>query len=509
MPRSILGYPEVFEKVEADIARSNQTSPPRGQARGSSITQKSSSKHAVNDNRKASVMEIAENPDAYITTLQDLKNRMIGERKKSLQRRSTLASFLPMVERLGLNKEAKILAKWKQRQAEWEEIIMDISDRLNAPKQHALLMQKTDEYRARAEEYAFIRATRPAADLRAEEGWFEWSLRGNKTRSVSVGHAFSGLYCEVNDHAKPPTIMRKPKTIEELIARTNAQAGKVVFVEESKSLKMKKEEYADQLKAMRPVDVSLEDASGLIVKSTELFQWAIDSSTEYFREEKLKNEALENERAIREARRSKLSFLRKGGNRRGSDGDISQAVSQAASVVGTPRDDPSNEKGGRILFMSPEELIFSSAQGETVYKTVTFKNTGSVALQYQWKTLIDLEKSFPKNVSHVASMIANNTLVKLPREHHLAAGRSSIFCMKTQGIILPNETIDTRFAFSSKGAAGVIVEMWELETIPRANIALDPALSVTQGAGAGRYIFTLSNLLNPHPTNYTPIKYSP
>ena len=83
-------------------------------------------------------------------------------------------------------------------------------------------MQKTDEYRARAEEYAFIRATRPAADLRAEEGWFEWSLRGNTTRSVAIGHAFSGLYCEVSDHAKPPTIMRKPKTLEELIARTNA-----------------------------------------------------------------------------------------------------------------------------------------------------------------------------------------------------------------------------------------------------------------------------------------------
>ena len=439
-------------------------------------------------------MEIAENPDAYLTTLQDLKVRMLGERKKSIQRRSTLATFLPMVERLGLNKEAKILAKWKQRQAEWEEIIMDISERLNAPKQHALLMQKTDEYRARAEEYAFIRATRPAADLRAEEGWFEWSLRGNTTRSVKVGHAFSGLYCEVSDHAKPPTIMRKPKTLEELIARTNAQAGKVVFVEESKSLKMKKEEYADQLKAMRPVDVSLED---------ELFQWAIDSSTEYFRLEKLKNEALENDRAVREVRRSKLSFLRKGGNKLGTDVDISRAVSQVSSVVGTPRDDQSNDKGGRILFMSPEELIFSSAQGETVYKTVAFKNMGSVALRYQWKTLIDLEKSFPKTVSHVASMIANNTLVKLPREHHLAAGRSSIFCMKTHGIILPNETIETRFAFCSKGSAGVIVEMWELETIPRANIALDPALSTQSGGGRRHPLMSLSSSFqSPNTVNH-------
>jgi hypothetical protein len=43
-----------------------------------------------------------------------------------------------------------------------------------------------------------------------------------------------------------------------------------------------KKKYARHLLAIRPRDVSLEDASGLYVKSTDLFVWAIESSERYF-----------------------------------------------------------------------------------------------------------------------------------------------------------------------------------------------------------------------------------
>jgi hypothetical protein len=43
-----------------------------------------------------------------------------------------------------------------------------------------------------------------------------------------------------------------------------------------------KKKYARHLLAIRPRDVSLEDASGLCVKSTDLFVWAIESSERYF-----------------------------------------------------------------------------------------------------------------------------------------------------------------------------------------------------------------------------------
>ena len=43
-----------------------------------------------------------------------------------------------------------------------------------------------------------------------------------------------------------------------------------------------KKKYAKNLSAIRPRDVSLEDASGLYVKSMDLFAWAIVSSEMYF-----------------------------------------------------------------------------------------------------------------------------------------------------------------------------------------------------------------------------------
>ena len=39
------------------------------------------------------------------------------------------------------------------------------------------MMSKTDEYRARTEEYDFMRASVPASERRANENVFEWTLR--------------------------------------------------------------------------------------------------------------------------------------------------------------------------------------------------------------------------------------------------------------------------------------------------------------------------------------------
>ena len=68
----------------------------------------------------------------------------------------------------------------------------------------------------------------------------------------------------------------------ELVSRKNNTAGKVVFYEETSAMLAQKKKYARNLLAIRPRDVSLEDASGLSVKSTDLFVWAIESSEKYF-----------------------------------------------------------------------------------------------------------------------------------------------------------------------------------------------------------------------------------
>jgi hypothetical protein len=43
-----------------------------------------------------------------------------------------------------------------------------------------------------------------------------------------------------------------------------------------------KKKYARNLLALRPREISMEDASGLCVKSDDLFEWAILSAEKYF-----------------------------------------------------------------------------------------------------------------------------------------------------------------------------------------------------------------------------------
>ena len=66
------------------------------------------------------------------------------------------------------------------------------------------------------------------------------------------------------------------------MARTNTSIGKVQCYEESPAMLAQKKKYARNLLALRPREISLEDASGLCVRSMDLFQWALDSSEEFF-----------------------------------------------------------------------------------------------------------------------------------------------------------------------------------------------------------------------------------
>ena len=113
--------------------------------------------------------------------------------------------------------------------------------------------------------------------------------------------------------------------------------------------------------------------------------------------------------------------------------------------------------------------------GVDACRPVIFKNTGTVAFAYEWSALNESEGVDPPEVSSVAELIEKNAQKGIfPREHYLSAERSSIFCMKAKGIILPGEVVRTLFNFSSRGAGGVVCGVWALSTVPRANIAVDP-----------------------------------
>ena len=111
--------------------------------------------------------------------------------------------------------------------------------------------------------------------------------------------------------------------------------------------------------------------------------------------------------------------------------------------------------------------------GEQTFKPVSFKNTGTVAFTYEWNVLLDKESSNPPDLTAINNLIEENSLNNLlPREHYLQS-RSNIFCMKSKGKILPGETVRTLFVFNNNCTVGAVTEAWELNTIPRANIAMD------------------------------------
>ena len=68
----------------------------------------------------------------------------------------------------------------------------------------------------------------------------------------------------------------------DLLARTNTSIGKVQCFEESPAMLAQKKKYARNLLALRPREISLEDASGLCVRSMDLFKWAVESSGDFF-----------------------------------------------------------------------------------------------------------------------------------------------------------------------------------------------------------------------------------
>lgn len=104
---------------------------------------------------------------------------------------------------------------------------------------------------------------------------------------------------------------------------------------------------------------------------------------------------------------------------------------------------------------------------------MTFKNTGSVAFQYDWKLIKSHENSNPPEISEVAELISKISKTKNFQPEHSSAERSSITCAKTRGNILPGEIVRTTFIFTPK-SVGCESGSWVLTTLPRANIAIDP-----------------------------------
>jgi len=318
LTRSILGDPkkfEMFQKQEnfndqdskdASITSSKPKTTP-GSRRSSTSKSYGRVTNMVGDkdlNRKQALDDPGSDPELYLALLKEKRDEVNEQYNKTLKKEETSLEKLPYHEKLEQTKESKIISRWQERQKDWENIQIKLSKRINNSK---LMMtsERLNEFRSQNEKYALLLACMTTEERYSSSNW-TMSLRGGGNSTVSVGHIFSGLQCEISTKTIVPPIVRKPiftsndynstvtgsysgsvrfnsnsqNTLSKL-SHTSTKDSMAVNIDDpvakKKLLKLEK-----AMKTLRPHEAQTEDTDGLFLKSVDLFDWAIQSSKEFF-----------------------------------------------------------------------------------------------------------------------------------------------------------------------------------------------------------------------------------
>lgn len=459
LSRSILGDPATFDNID----KKNKTSVASVQSGERSMTSGTPSARTARTGKRSvspktkdvkimdepEPVDIASSADLYIDTLKKQYKKAEDLRKKEKQQETMLMSYLPVNERFNMNKEGQVIARWQERQRDWENIQAGISKRLNAKQNHTLMMAKTDDYRIKGEEYDFIQAAIPKEERFGTNIWIR-SLRGNAPRLIQIGHAMTGLYAEIDSMPAVPAIIRKPKPSNLKTTRVMSKA-----FDETAPLLARREQLSSTLKTIRPHEITNDDADGLFIQTTSLFQWAIDSSKEYFNDlERRKNQTAIGKESLSPA------LLKT---------DTSKSIFSPTAAV-------ADESTAKLSLNCSPEVVFDSLEGSTVFRDVTFTNSGVIALEYVWKPIIyedgveAAERTGLTFGSEVARLVNTRQATRLSAIN-LNRNKPKFFCIEKRGVILPGQVVTTTFSFRSENAFSVR-QNWQLFTTPSATYTI-------------------------------------
>lgn len=441
--RSILGQPNNFDLYfEESHSEENAAEPskPKPLSRVTTTESLASSGHNSASRKKVTQKQVCpreplDDPDMYLQALAALKIKASKLRARELEKEENLVQYLPVNERFDLNKEGKVLAMWQERQKKWDNIQRQLANRVGGSTD-TLMMNTGDEFRAKNEEYDVLQAAVPVEQRFGADSW-QMQLRGGTERSVSVGHVFSGLSCEVTIKRVNPAIIRKPRKATD----ANTLVKKTAFIDPTPSLLLRQKQLRKTLTTLRPHTLGPSEVEGLIIESKNLFDWAIDSTEKYF--------------CDLAAEKSTSMVV-------GQSFEQNDTDAQHESVKSTGKEE---QRHPQLAFLSHRNLLFSGIQGETVHRTISFRNIGATAISYYWKKNVS-DKDM--NESSVSVVMASRNSV--PRGHLLSKQRDSFFCHSPTGQILPGEYVETIFSFCSKGVGGTFDETWMLETTPKAAV---------------------------------------
>jgi hypothetical protein len=390
------------------------------------------------------------NPDLYFAELSKLHKHAQKTHQKENEDVANLSLYLPLIERLSLNKEEKVLTKWQERQKDWERVQNVVSKKIGSKVSRPLMMSTTDEYRARMEEYDLIQAAIPLRERFPESSWV-MSLRGGGPIRVSVGHIFSGLECAVDVIFPKPKIFRKPKS--------NSDAWKTeTFMPQSHALQNRRKQLMKTITEIRPRDVTFKDADALVVKSISLFKWAKDSSQDYLDNLNANQTATQFDEMM--SNESKHSLY---------DQDIELYGKQQQNIP-------------KIEFLSSKDLLFQTTVGVECRQEVCFRNISNTVVYYQWerspkiKDIVDNNKGKYISGKHKVSNGFGSLGQVLDskgehdddtRSHILYRKRDYFFCLQNNGELLPNEMVSIPFVFRDSAGGGYYASEWTLRLTPQ------------------------------------------
>jgi len=407
----------------------------------------------VNDNLE----KYKDNSALYFSTLEQLRRHAETTRKKESEEEKKLIEYLPVNEKFSFNKEGKVLTRWQERQRDWNRIQLQIERKLRSKIKRPLMMTTADEYRAKLEELDLLQASVPDEDRFNESSW-QAGLRGGGAIRQPVGHIFSGLECKYEQALPRPTLVRKPK-VADFVGKNDT------FVEQSEKYVETRKKYGKYYRSIRPHDLTYSEAHHLVIRSTDLFQWARQSSEAYF------------------VSRSDAALTLN--TTAGEETNLSVAVGEEIDGAGST----DHLHDIRVDFLSSRELSFDAFIGHQSMVQVQFKNTGATSVAYKWRSMLPEHSDTSHSSKHVdksritivdrselkpgtagdkhtlKDVLANRNSPSI-RAHVLSQQRDHFFCLKDAGEVLPDDVVTTTFVFKSRAGGGSFSAQWMLEFVP-------------------------------------------
>ncbi|CAM9153278.1 unnamed protein product, partial [Chrysoparadoxa australica] len=436
--RNVLGTVEEFERVESNLSKTlskssssrsqlNRSATGIGLGRGdtgrSGLGVRGGLGSSKAEASKTSADKLNSAQEAYVRRLQKASQEAARERQATKETEKSLLEKLATTDRMELTRQSRALQHWEARQKDWAKVKDAMAQKLGKSPEE-LMMSTADEYRERSEAYQLIQAAVPPHEKYGSESYWEMSLRDFGERYCLVGNIFSGLFCTIEDHIAPPKLVARPRSQPTDTTRHKTWRNSPQLARKTKQL------AGTMKKTARPCTQEHQSTMALLIKGTDLFEWAVEGSKRHLEDlemERLREEMGEAVVRVpweeREAKRKEAEQRRRSSVRAGQ-----------------------RHSGPGLLVQVPRYVLMESAVDVAAIRSIEMKNTGSTVLFYKW--------------------------TRVPEDDEPEGNDGRFLCHNSEGSVMPGATASVCFNFMSK-CSGIFTSDWRVATSPQAHVEME------------------------------------